>query len=76
MKKITIILSTLMVMALSNGVIYAEQGDGKPLEMDRIEVSAQEKTEKIGILNDEKNQQTEDKYEYAHSYARERSEER
>ncbi|GAA6326163.1 hypothetical protein F350042L8_32610 [Fusobacterium ulcerans] len=76
MKKTTIILSTLMVMALSNGVIYAEQGDGKPLEMDRIEVSAQEKTEKIGILNDEKNQQTEDKYEYAHSYARERSEER
>ena len=73
MKKTTIILSTLMVMALSNGVIYAEQGDGKPLEMDRIEVSAQEKTEKIGILNDEKNQQTEDKYEYAHSYARERS---
>lgn len=65
-----------MVMALSNGVIYAEQGDGKPLEMDRIEVSAQEKTEKIGILNDEKTQQTEDKYEYAHSYARERSEER
>lgn len=44
--------------------------------MDRIEVSAQEKTEKIGILNDEKTQQTEDKYEYAHSYARERSEER
>ncbi|MEJ6466831.1 hypothetical protein [Fusobacterium ulcerans] len=76
MKKTTIILSTLMVMALSNGVIYAEQGDGKPLEMDRIEVSAQEKTEKIGILNDEKTQQTEDKYEYAHSYARERSEER
>ena len=76
MKKTTIILSTLMVMALSNGVIYAEQGDGKPLEMDRSEVSAQEKTEKIGILNDEKNQQTEDKYEYAHSYARERSEER
>ncbi|WP_278575015.1 hypothetical protein [Fusobacterium ulcerans] len=76
MKKTTIILSTLMVMALSNGVIYAEQGDGKPLEMDKIEVSAQEKTEKIGILNDEKNQQTEDKYEYAHSYARERSEER
>lgn len=76
MKKTTIILSTLMVMALSNGVIYAEQGDRKPLEMDRIEVSAQEKTEKIGILNDEKNQQTEDKYEYAHSYARERSEER
>lgn len=76
MKKITIILSTLMVMVLSNGVIYAEQGDGKPLEMDRIEVSAQEKTEKIGILNDEKTQQTEDKYEYAHSYARERSEER
>lgn len=28
MKKTTIILSTLMVMALSNGVIYAEQGDG------------------------------------------------
>lgn len=76
MKKITIILSTLMVMVLSNGVIYAEQGDGKPLEMDKIEVSAQEKTEKIGILNDEKTQQTEDKYEYAHSYARERSEER
>ncbi|MCB8563943.1 MULTISPECIES: hypothetical protein [Fusobacterium] len=76
MKKTTIILSTLMVMALSNGVIYAEQGDGKPLEMDKIEVSAQEKTEKIGILNDEKTQQTEDKYEYAHSYARERSEER
>lgn len=76
MKKTTIILSALMVMALSNGVIYAEQGDGKPLEMDKIEVSAQEKTEKIGILNDEKNQQTEDKYEYAHSYARERSEER
>ena len=76
MKKTTIILSTLMVMALSNGVIYAEQGDGKPLEMDRIEVSAQEKTEKIGILNDEKTQQKEDKYEYAHSYARERSEER
>ena len=76
MKKTTIILSTLMVMALSNGVIYAEQGDGKPLEMDQIEVSAQEKTEKIGILNDEKTQQTEDKYEYAHSYARERSEER
>lgn len=76
MKKTTIILSTLMVMALSNGVIYAEQGDGKPLEMDKIEVSAQEKTEKIGILNDEKNQQTEDKYEYVHSYARERSEER
>lgn len=76
MKKTTIILSTLMVMALSNGVIYAEQGDGKPLEMDKIEVNAQEKTEKIGILNDEKNQQTEDKYEYAHSYARERSEER
>lgn len=76
MKKTTIILSTLMVMVLSNGVIYAEQGDGKPLEMDRIEVSAQEKTEKIGILNDEKTQQTEDKYEYAHSYARERSEER
>lgn len=76
MKKTTIILSTLMVMALSNGVIYAEQGDGKPLEMDRIKVSAQEKTEKIGILNDEKTQQTEDKYEYAHSYARERSEER
>ncbi|AVQ28870.1 hypothetical protein C4N20_12525 [Fusobacterium ulcerans] len=76
MKKTTIILSTLMVMVLSNGVIYAEQGDGKPLEMDKIEVSAQEKTEKIGILNDEKTQQTEDKYEYAHSYARERSEER
>lgn len=76
MKKTTIILSTLMVMALSNGVIYAEQGDGKPLEMDKIEVSTQEKTEKIGILNDEKTQQTEDKYEYAHSYARERSEER
>ena len=76
MKKTTIILSTLMVMALSNGVIYAEQLDWKPLEMDRIEVSAQEKTEKIGILNDEKTQQTEDKYEYAHSYARERSEER
>lgn len=76
MKKTTIILSTLMMMALSNGVIYAEQGDGKPLEMDKIEVSAQEKTEKIGILNDEKTQQTEDKYEYAHSYARERSEER
>lgn len=76
MKKTIIILSTLMVMVLSNGVIYAEQGDGKPLEMDRIEVSAQEKTEKIGILNDEKTQQTEDKYEYAHSYARERSEER
>lgn len=76
MKKTTIILSTLMVMVLSNGVIYAEQGDGKPLEMDKIEVSAQEKTEKIGILNDEKTQQTEDKHEYAHSYARERSEER
>lgn len=76
MKKTIIILSTLMVMVLSNGVIYAEQGDGKPLEMDKIEVSAQEKTEKIGILNDEKTQQTEDKYEYAHSYARERSEER
>lgn len=76
MKKTTIILSTLMVMVLSNGVIYAEQGDGKPLEMDKIEVSAQEKTEKIGILNDEKTQQIEDKYEYAHSYARERSEER
>ncbi|RGY62426.1 hypothetical protein DXA30_12325 [Fusobacterium ulcerans] len=76
MKKTTIILSTLMVIVLSNGVIYAEQGDGKPLEMDKIEVSAQEKTEKIGILNDEKTQQTEDKYEYAHSYARERSEER
>ena len=45
MKKTAIILSALTMMICSNGVIYAEAGDGKPLEMSKIEVKAQEKTE-------------------------------
>ncbi|MHD0316957.1 hypothetical protein [Fusobacterium sp. THCT1E2] len=73
MKKITIILSTLMVMALSNGIVYAEQGDGKPLEMSKIEVSMQEK-KVIGEKKETKQMET--KQEAAHRYARERSEER
>ena len=41
MKKTAIILSTLMVMICSSGVIYAEAGDGKPLEMGKIEINMQ-----------------------------------
>lgn len=77
MKKTTIILSTLMVMALSNGIVYAEQGDGKPLEMSKIEVSIQEKTREFKGMNERKeNQQMETKQEAAHRHAQERSEER
>ena len=73
MKKTTMILSTLMVMALLNGIVYAEQGDGKPLEMSKIEVSMQEKK---GIGEKKENRQMETKQEAAHRYAQERSEER
>lgn len=78
MKKTTMILSTLMVMALLNGIVYAEQGDGKPLEMSKIEVSMQEK-KVIGEKKETKQMETkqmETKQEAAHRYARERSEER
>lgn len=73
MKKTTMILSTLMVMALLNGIVYAEQGDGKPLEMSKIEVSMQEKK---GIGEKKENRHMETKQEAAHRYAQERSEER
>jgi|GEM_PF-5703160 len=72
MKKTAIILSTLMVMVCSNGVIYAEAGDGKPLEMDRIEVKAQEKTERFKITTEK----TENGQTAAHIHAQERSQER
>ena len=35
MKKATIILSALTMMLCSEGIIYAEAGDGKPVEMER-----------------------------------------
>ncbi|MDU1910462.1 hypothetical protein [Fusobacterium sp.] len=72
MKRTVIILSALMVMVYSNGVIYAEAGDGKPLEMSKIEVKAQEKTEKFKIAT----KKTENKQTAAHIHSQERSEER
>lgn len=72
MKKTAIILSVLTMMICSNGVIYAEAGDGKPLEMSKIEVKAQEKTEKFKTTTEK----TENKQISAHIHAQERSAER
>ncbi len=66
MKKTAIILSTLMVMVCSNGVIYAEAGDGKPLEMDRIEVKAQEKTERFKITTEKNRKWAEQQLIFMH----------
>jgi len=82
MKKTTIILSTLMVMICSSGVIYAEAGDGKPLEMGKIEINMQrqngdERTyDFTGRIDNEKNNSQETSWEISHKMAHERSEER
>ena len=82
MKKTTIILSTLMVMVCSSGVIYAEAGDGKPLEMGKIKINMQrqngdERTyDFTGRIDNEKNNSQETSWEISHKMAHERSEER
>jgi len=70
MKKTVIILSALMVMSFSNGVIYAEAGEGKPLEIGKKEINIQNKND------NEKNIPKETEWEIAHKFAHERSEER
>ena len=61
MKKTTIILSALMVMLCSSGVAYAEAGEGKPLEVEKTEVSIQKQNNNekaynfTGKIDNEKN---------------------
>lgn len=82
MKKTVIILSALMVMSFSNGVIYAEAGEGKPLEIGKKEINIQNKSDNEGKYNfiskvdNEKNTPKETEWEIVHKFAHERSEER
>lgn len=78
MKKATIILSALTMMLCSEGIIYAEAGDAKPVEMERTEMSVEGKesyNENVSsFTNEVKDEETE--WNRAHEVAHERSEER
>lgn len=82
MKKTTIILSALMVMLCSSGVAYAEAGEGKPLEVEKTEVSIQKQNNNEKAYNftrkidNEKNNSKGTSWEMNHKMAHERSEER
>ena len=82
MKKTAIILSALMVMVCSSGVIYAEAGDGKPLEMGKTEISMQKQNNDERTydftrrIDNEKSNSKETSWEMSHKMAHERSEER
>lgn len=71
MKKTTMILSALVLFACSSNIINAEQGDGKPLGMQRVEVQRQR-----GNTKRKENMSKEEKWEVSHRRARERSQER
>lgn len=83
MKKITIILSTLMIMICSNGVIYAEAGEGKPIEMGmpkkEMNMQKENKDERrydfTKKADNENNTSKETKWERSHETAHEISEE-
>lgn len=71
MKKTTMIISAAVLFICSNNITNAEQGDGKPLGMQRIEVQKRKISEER-----KENMSREEKWEILHKQARERSQER
>lgn len=71
MKKTTMIISAAVLFICSNNITNAEQGDGKPLGMQRIEVQKRKISEER-----KENMSREEKWEVLHKQARERSQER
>lgn len=71
MKKTTMIISAAVLFICSNNIANAEQGDGKPLGMQRIEVQKRKISEER-----KENMSREEKWEILHKQARERSQER
>lgn len=71
MKKTTMILSAMVLFACSSNIINAEQGDGKFIGTQRVEVQKQRVNTKR-----RENMSREEKWEASHKNARERSQER
>lgn len=77
MKKLATLLSLLTFLAFVNNVAPAEAGDGKPVKMGR-ETEIEETFIYVDTNSDKQDQKSEAeiKWETAHRYAHERSEER